>query len=91
MSASFPIPHPGQLPSDDLDSALLLLSAVGFSMENGKGLAPSKVQSLFSVLCAATEKLEVIQLFLESYKCPDESAQYQDARRSWVMQLGGEA
>lgn len=85
----FPIPYPGQLPNDDLASARLLLSAVTFYLEDGRNLVSSEVQSLFNVLCAADEKLRVIQLFLDDCECPDMEAQYQAARRSWVMQNGG--
>lgn len=88
-SLDFPIPYPGQRPNDDLANARLLLSAVTFYMEDGRDLASSEVQSLFNVLCAAGEKLEIIQTFLDDCECPDEGAQYQSARRSWVLQKGG--
>lgn len=86
---NFPIPYPGQHPNDDLASARLLLSTVQFYMEDGANLASSEVQGLFNVLCAASEKLDVIQLFLDDCECPNIEAQYQAARRSWVMQKGG--
>jgi hypothetical protein len=85
----FPIPYPSQLPNDDLGAARMLISAVTTSMEEGGDLASSEVQSLFNVLCAAEEKLSVIQLFLDDCECPDMVTQYQDARRSWILQKGG--
>lgn len=85
----FPIPYPGQYPNDDLDSARMLLTAVVFYLEDGSALASPEVQSLFSVLCAAMEKLEIIQVFLDDCECPDITRQYQAARRSWVVQKGG--
>jgi len=85
----FPIPHPGQNPSDDIATARMLLNVVAFYMEDCDDLASSEVQSLFNVLCAACEKLEAIQLFLDDLECPNMEAQYRAARRSWVMQKGG--
>lgn len=85
----FPIPYPSQHPNDDLASARMLLNTVAFCMEDGKDLRSSEVQCLFSVLCAASEKLDVIQLFLDDCECPDVLEQYQAARRSWVLQKGG--
>lgn len=88
-SLDFPLPYPSQCPNDDLGTARLMLSAVAFAMEDGKAMASSEVQSLFSVLCAVMTKLDVIQLFLDDCECPDMEAQCRTARRSWVMQNGG--
>lgn len=85
----FPIPFPSQLPSDDLVNARMMLAAVAFYMEDGKGLAPSEAQSLFSIICSVMTGLDVIQIFLDDMECPDERAQYQAARRLWVMQNRG--
>ena len=85
----FPIPYPGQTPNDDLAAARLLLSAVTFYLDDGRDLASSEVQSLFNVLCAADEKLSVIQLFLDDLECVDADTQYQAARRLWIMQKWG--
>lgn len=85
----FPIPYPGQLPNDDLATARLLIDAVVCSMEDGRNIASAQVQSLFSVLCAARTKIDIVQLFLDDCDCPDMEAQYQAARRLWIMQHGG--
>lgn len=85
----FPIPYPGQLPDEDLASARLMLEAVAFSMERCEALSSSQAQSIFFVLCAAMEKLEVIQLFLDDSEYPDLERDYLSARRSWVVQKGG--
>lgn len=85
----FPIPYPGQLPDEDLASARMMLNAVAFSMENAQPISSPQVQSLFFVLCAAMEKLEVVQLFLDDCDCPNLESDYLAARRLWVMQKGG--
>lgn len=88
-SLNFPIPYPGQSALDDLATARLMLSAVQFYLDDSEPLVSQEVQSLFNVLCAAMEKLEIIQLFLDGLECDDIDAQYQDARRLWIMQKGG--
>lgn len=85
----FPIPYPGQSVNDDLGAARLLLGAVAFGMEEGDILSSLEVQCLFNVLCAATEKLEIIQLFLDDLECPNADEQYRAARRLWIQQKGG--
>ena len=86
---NFPVPYPGQSANDDLGATRLLLGAVAFGMEDGDTLSSLEVQCLFNVLCAATEKLEIIQLFLDDLECPNAAEQYLAARRLWVMQKGG--
>lgn len=88
MSRDFPIPFPGQLPSDDLVNARMMLSAVASSMESNKGLAPSEAHSLFVIICSVMTHLDIIQIFLDDIDCPDETAQYQAARRLWIRQNG---
>lgn len=85
----FPIPFPAQSPCDDLFTARMLLQTVANQMEDCKDMPSSAVQPLFSVLCTAMVELRVIQLFLDDVECPDMEKQYQDARRSWIMQNGG--
>lgn len=85
----FPIPYPGQLPSDDLVNARMMLAAVTTAMEENKGLAPSEAHSLFVILCTVMTKLDVIQIFLDDVECPDLEQQYQAARRLWTVQTGG--
>ena len=86
---NFPIPHPNQDPSDDLATARLMLNAVAFRLETGEVMPSAEVQSFFKGLCAAAEKLDVIQLFLDDLECVDADTQYQAARRLWIMQKWG--
>ena len=86
----FPLPYPNQLPDEDLASARLMLEAVAFGMESCDALSSARVQSLFFVLCAAMEKLEVIQLLLDDCDHPEMENEYRAARRTWIVQKGGQ-
>lgn len=86
---NFPIPFPGQGASEDLCAAHLMLNAVMNSMEDADAKTSAEIQCLFNVLCAASEKLEVIQIFLEDADIPRENEQYREARRLWVMAKSG--
>lgn len=85
----FPIPFPSQGPNDDLFTARMMLQTVANQMEDCKDMSSSTVQALFSVVCTVMTDLGVIQLFLDDVECPDMEKQYQDARRSWILQNGG--
>ncbi|HEV7417897.1 MAG TPA: hypothetical protein VGN98_17215 [Tianweitania sediminis] len=85
----FPIPYPGTVPGDDLASARLMIKTAMFQMEDSDALASDQVQCLFGVLCAAFDKLEVIQLYMDDHDAPDMAEQYRTARRLWTLSKGG--
>lgn len=87
--ATFPVPFPMHMASDDLDDALAILQVVFELLSDGRAFGPDFSSQVAITLSTAIDKLQPVSVYLNRADQGGDSSGYLDARRHWIRAKGG--